>query len=339
MSRSIGDLGEFVLIDQVTTRLRQGSEILLGPGDDAAIVAAPDGRVVATTDLLVEDRHFRRDWSGPYDLGRKAAAQNLADVAAMGGRPTALLVGLAAPPELEVDWVLELTDGLRDECDVAGASVAGGDISAADRITLCVTALGDLGGRAPVTRAGARPGDLVLLAGRVGWAAAGLALLRWASARSQSVPDRLAPLVAAHRRPVPPYGLGPAFASAGAHAMCDVSDGLVQDLGHIATASGVCIDLSRAGWEVPALLSDAAALIGDDPWAWLLGGGDDHPLVACLPAGTAPAAGQVIGRVAEGGGSGIVRVDGARWDGDAGHDHFSRHGAMPPGLPPRLPPR
>jgi thiamine-monophosphate kinase len=331
MSRSIGDLGEFMLIGQVTTRLPQGSEIILGPGDDAAVVAAPDGRVVATTDLLVEDRHFRRDWSGPYDLGRKAAAQNLADVAAMGGRCTALLVGLAVPPELEAGWVLELVDGLRDECSVVGASVAGGDISAADKITLGVTALGDLAGRAPVTRAGARPGDLVVLAGRVGWAAAGLALLRWADARSQPVPSRLEPLVAAHRRPMPPYERGPAFARAGGHAMCDVSDGLVQDLGHIATASGVRIDLSRTGWEVPALLEDAAALLGDDPWAWLLGGGDDHALVACLPAGTAPDGCQVIGRVmGEAGESGIVRVDGARWEGDAGHDHFRRDGTASP---------
>jgi thiamine-monophosphate kinase len=330
MSRSIGDLGEFVLIGQVTTRLPQRSEIILGPGDDAAIVAASDGRVVATTDLLVEGRHFRRDWSGPYDVGRKAAAQNLADVAAMGGRGTALLVGLAAPPELEVDWVLEFVDGLRDECDVVGASVAGGDISAADRITLGVTALGDLAGRLPVTRAGARPGDLVLLAGHAGWAAAGLALLGWASRQAHPLPDDLAPLVAAHRRPAPPYALGPAFADAGARAMCDVSDGLVQDLGHIAVASGVSIDLLRAGWDVPALLAEAGAVLGVDPWTWLLGGGDDHALVACLPPGAAAPDGcHVIGRVAERS-RGVVRVDGAPWEGVAGHDHFRR--SAQPGL-------
>ena len=322
MSRSIGDLGEFVLIGQVTTRLPQGSEIILGPGDDAAVISAPDRRVVATTDLLIENRHFRREWSSAYDIGRKAAAQNLADVAAMGGRPTALLVGLAAPPQLAVAWVLDCTDGLRDECEVVGASVAGGDISAGEMITLGITALGSLEGRAPVTRAGARPGDVVVLAGRLGWAAAGLALLRRAGAGADAIPGDLAPLVAAHRRPEPPYALGPALALAGATAMCDVSDGLVQDLGHIATASGVAVELSRPALTPPPALAAAAAALGVDPWSWVLGGGDDHALVACLPpTATAPNGCRVIGRVGERGDAAVL-VDGEPWEGAGGHEHF-----------------
>ncbi|MGH3388795.1 MAG: AIR synthase related protein, partial [Actinomadura sp.] len=149
---TIGELGEFGLIARITQVLTQGPAVDLGPGDDAAVVRAPDGRVVATSDLLVEGRHFRRDWSSAYDVGRKAAAQNLADVAAMGAHPTALLVGFAAPPETPVAWAVALCEGLRDECEVVGASVVGGDVVRAPAITVAVTALGDLSGARPLTR-------------------------------------------------------------------------------------------------------------------------------------------------------------------------------------------
>ena len=145
-----------------------------GPGDDAALVNAPDGRVVATTDLLVEGTHFRRDWSGPYDIGRKSAAQNLSDVAAMGARATALLIGLGAPAGFPVADFDALAAGIRDECALAGAVLVGGDLVAAPQLVISGTALGVLDGRAPVLRSGARPGDVVGVAGRLGWAAAGL---------------------------------------------------------------------------------------------------------------------------------------------------------------------
>ncbi len=291
------DLGEFGLIAAVTARLPGSPAVLLGPGDDAAVVAAPDGRVVATTDVLVEGVHFRRDWSGAYDVGRKAAAANLADVAAMGGTATALLVGLAAPADLPLDWALGLADGLRDESALVGAVVVGGDTVAAPQVVVSVTALGALAGP-PVTRAGARPGDLVVVAGRLGWSAAGLRLLR------QGVVD--GPLVEAHRRPCPPYALGPVLAAAGATAMCDVSDGLVQDLGHIATASGVCIELEATS------LADEQVTLED-----VLTGGEDHALVATVPA-EVPDGCRVVGRVVEGSG---VRVDGRPLEG--GWEHWA----------------
>ena len=170
-------------------------------------------------------------------MGVKAAAQNLADVAAMGATATALLVGIATPGDLPVEWALDLMRGLAAECARAGAAVAGGDVTGAATLTLGVTALGSLGGAAPVTRGGARPGDILAVAGRLGWSAAGLALL--AAGAAAADPE----LTAAHLRPQPPYHAGPEAARLGATSMIDISDGLIQDLGHVAAASGVSIDI------------------------------------------------------------------------------------------------
>jgi thiamine-monophosphate kinase len=287
------DVGEFGLIARVIDRLAGSPAVLLGPGDDAAVVATPDGRVVATTDVLVDGVHFRRDWSSAYDVGRKAAAANLADIAAMDARGTALLVGLAAPADLPVAWSLELTDGLRDEAELVGAAVVGGDVVRSESLVISVTALGDLDGREPVTRAGAQPGDVVVLAGELGRSAAGLGLLAGGARDGE--------LVEAHRRPTPPYEMGPAFALAGATSMCDVSDGLVADLGHIARASGVHIDLDPAD-------------------ELFLTGGEDHALVATLPSGVAvPDGARVIGRVL----AGEPRVTVAGEPATGGWDHFA----------------
>lgn len=299
--------------------------MVLGPGDDAAVVAAPDGRVVVTTDLLVDGVHFRRDWSSPYDVGRKAAAQNLADVVAMGARPTAIVVGLATPPDLAATWVDGLADGLRDECGSVGAGVAGGDVVRSATLSVAVTALGDLGGRAPVTRAGARPGDVVVVAGRLGHAAAGLALLR------AGLGDD--PLADAHRRPQVPYAAGLRLAAVGATAQIDVSDGLVADLGHIAARSGVRIELAGADLPLPPVLVEAGLRLGADPRAWVAGGGEDHAFAATMPSEVAlravaaladlpdPVPFVQVGRVTAGE-PGVVFVDEAP-TGPGGHDHFA----------------
>ncbi|WP_460461415.1 thiamine-phosphate kinase, partial [Angustibacter peucedani] len=165
---TLSDVGEDGLLQAIFPRLPHAPGALVGPGDDTAVVAAPDGRVVATTDLLVEGRDFRRDWSSPQDVGWKAAAQNLADVAAMGAVPTALLVGLVAPADLPVGWAVGLADGLAAACEGTGAGVVGGDLSSGPLVVVSVTALGDLQGRAPVLRSGARPGDVVAVAGTLG---------------------------------------------------------------------------------------------------------------------------------------------------------------------------
>lgn len=313
---TIGELGEFGLIARVTSRGdRSAGGVLLGPGDDAAVLRAPDGRVVASTDMYVEKRHFRRDWSSAYDIGRRVTAASFADVVAMGARPTGLLVSFAAPPDLETSWAEELNAGLLDECAEAGASVAGGDVVRDDHVVLGMTALGDLGGRDPVTRAGARPGDAVAVCGRLGWSAAGFAVLS-RGFRSPRV------LVDAHRRPVLPYAAGPAAADAGATAMCDVSDGLVQDLGHVASASGVVIDLRTAAFEIPDVFEQVAgALGGADPLAWVLSGGEDHALAATFPGADAvPDGWRVVGAVGEGEG---VTVDGAPYEGPPGWTSFA----------------
>jgi thiamine-monophosphate kinase len=309
---SVSDLGEFGLIARVTAGLETTPGVLLGPGDDAAVLAAPDSRVVASTDMLVEQRHFRRDWSTAEDVGHKAAARAFSDIVAMGAVPTALLVALGAPGNLDLAWTDGLINGLRAECAQADAAIVGGDVTSADVITVCVTALGDLQNRAPVTLAGAQVGDMVAVCGRLGWAAAGFAVL----GRGFRSPVQV---VTAHRRPEPPYFEGPNAAELGATAMTDVSDGLVADLGHIAAASGVRIDLRGEALAIPAKLREVGAALNVDPQVWVLTGGDDYSLVATFPKRTAlPEPWQAIGTVSEGDG---VRVDGRRWP-VGGHEHF-----------------
>jgi thiamine-monophosphate kinase len=310
---SIAEAGEFGLIARIVARLETGPASLLGPGDDAAVVAAPDGRVVASTDVLVEGRHFRRDWSSATDVGHRAAAANLADIAAMGAAPTALLVALCMPIKLESTWAEELAVGLSDEAALVGASVVGGDMSASPTLTVAVTALGDLRGEAPVVRSGAQPGDVLALAGRTGYAAAGYAVL----SRGFRTPKLF---VEAYRRPEVPYSAGVTAARLGATSMIDVSDGLLQDLGHVAVASVVGIDVRRDAFAIPDQMRDAASALGVDPYDWILAGGDDHALAATFPAGVAlPEDWRVIGSVHEGTG---VTVDRKPWQGSAGWDHF-----------------
>jgi len=309
---TLSDLGEFGLVEALAERFPQGDDVLLGPGDDAALVSFPQGRVVVSTDLLVDGRHFRRDWASALDIGHKAAAQNLSDINAMGGRATALTVGLAAPPDLPAAWALELADGIAEEAAMVGASVVGGDVTRADEVMIAVTVLGVVDTE-PVRRSGARPGDVVAIAGRQGWAAAGLAVLA-RGFRSPRV------LVEAHRRPLPPYQAGAVAARSGATAMIDVSDGLLADVGHIATASGVAIDVHAGAFEVAEPLRAVGAALGADPMRFILTGGDDHALVATFPADVSlPEGWARIGEVAEGSG---VTVDGAAYEGPTGHVHF-----------------
>jgi thiamine-monophosphate kinase len=310
----LGDVSEGTVLRAILARTAPASHAILGPGDDAAVLAAPSGSVVATTDTLVHGPDFRLAWSSGYDLGWKSAAVNLADIAAMGARPTGLLVALAVPLEMRLSFVEQLADGFRAACEALapGCSVIGGDLTVSDVLTIAVTALGDLEGRCAVTRAGARPGDVVAVAGELGLAAHGLAVLfgRFRDGETPVAVDgsRLADgeraAVDAQLRPAPPIGLGSVAAIAGATAMMDISDGLALDAGRMAAASRVTIDLAR----------DA---LGDDPQR-ALAGGEDHALLAAFPPDVLPPGFRVIGVVRERTADGVLcdgePVDAAGWD-------------------------
>ena len=314
---TLGEAGEFALISRIVADLPPAPEVLLGPGDDAAALAI-DPPVLTSIDVLVEGVHFRRTWSTATDIGRKAVAVNVADLEAMGGRAVAVVVGLSAPADLPLAWALELADGIRAESERAGVALVGGDVTGARDITISVTVLGGLDGRAPVRRSGARPGQVVALSGQTGFAAAGIAVLqrgfRWPRA-----------VVSAQRVPPVPYGQGRVAADAGATAMIDVSDGFVRDLGRIAAASGVRIDLDRDALERDFLVSFVPGMPEDEAWAHVLGGGEEHSLIATFPswAGvphTPESSWCVVGTVTEGVG---VTLDGEPVEA-AGWDHFRR---------------
>ncbi|KMS91030.1 thiamine-phosphate kinase [Prauserella rugosa] len=311
---TVADVGEFGLIREVTGRQQVPKGTVVGPGDDAAVVEAPDGRVVITTDVLVQGVHFRLDWSSPEQVGHKAAAVNLADVAAMGARPTSLVVGFACPADTDAAVATAVSDGMSAEAARAGAGIVGGDVVQADQLVISVTAIGDLGGREPVTRSGARPGHIVAVCGRLGWAAAGLAVL----GRGFRSPVGV---VNAQRAPEPPYEAGLVAADAGATSMIDVSDGLLADLQHLAESSDVGIDIASESLEVDRKLVDVAGALGADPMHWVLTGGEDHALVATFPSFTdLPQGWRQIGTVLMPDTG--VTVDGKPYDGETGWEHW-----------------
>lgn len=309
---TLSDAGEFGLIRALVDLFPQGEQVLVGPGDDAAVLRVRTGHVLVSTDLMVEGRHFRREWADAADVGHRAAAQNLSDINAMGGRATSLTIGLAAPADLPVQWALDFARGFAEECSLVGASIVGGDLTRAEEIVIAVTVLGACT-EAPVLRSGARPRDVLALRGRQGWAAGGLTVLG-RGFRSPRV------LVEAYRRPEPPYDAGREAAEAGATAMIDISDGLLADAGHVADDSGVAIDVHTAAFDIPEPLRAVGAALGADPLQFILGGGDDHALLATFPdVASVPSGWSVIGAVTEGSG---VTVDGAAYDGPTGWTHY-----------------
>ncbi|MCX7522093.1 thiamine-phosphate kinase [Microbacterium sp. STN6] len=315
---TISEVGEIAALERIFPLLPRADAALVGPGDDAAVLRADDGRFVVTTDMMVHGPDFRFAWSSPHDLGWKAAVTNLSDVAAMGARPTALVVAIAANPGTPVADLEAIADGFRDACEALapGCGVVGGDLSVSRTFTIAVTAFGDLEGRAPVLRSGARVGDAVAVSGELGVAAEGLRLLFTEAVNDDGTPDaalaasaaaRHPRQIGAQRAPRPPLSDGPLAAVAGATAMLDLSDGLARDAGRIARASGVGVDF-------------AASALGTDP-RLALDGGEDHGLLACFPPGTRlPGGFREIGRVIEGSG---VLVDGRPYTRESGWDPYA----------------
>ena len=315
VSETLGELGEAAVLRRIFPRLPHAAVALIGPGDDAAVLAAPDGRYVVTTDTMVHGPDFRLAWSTPHDLGWKAAATNLSDIAAMGAVPTALVIAVAAPPDTPVSMLEGLADGLRDACAelAPGCGVVGGDLSVSATLVIAVTAFGDLQGRDAVLRSGARVGDTVAVSGTLGLAAQGLALLFERALDEEGAPDaaRARDLRAefpaaldAQLTPRPPLADGIAAAASGATSMLDLSDGLALDARRLAEASGVALDLS-------------ASAVGS---ASALAGGEDHALLATFPAtAVLPGGFRRIGVVREG--SGLL-VDGREFGERGGWDPY-----------------
>jgi len=288
----LSELGEFGLLAELEAR-----GLAHGIADDAALF---HGGLVVTQDLLLEEVHFRREWTSWRDLGYKAAAVNLSDLAAMGARPMALLVTLTLPPELDVAAVLELYAGLNEP----GFPVVGGDTNAAADVSVAVTAIG-YSERVP-GRGGARPGDALVVTGPLGGAAAGLRALELGL-------EGFEDLVALQRRP--PYRLDAGAAlAAKAHAMIDISDGIGADAARIAERSGC-----RLVVEVDALpLAPRVDELGADPF-WTMG--EDYELLAALAPRDAEESGfAVVGWCEEGEGAALRRGD--ELLAPAGWDHF-----------------
>ena len=281
-------------------------------GDDAAVLdpAPPNSRYVATTDVLVEDVHFRFDWSSPFEVGAKAVTQNFADIQAMGGRPAAVLMSLAAPDDLTVATVSDIARGIGTTAAPWAVELVGGDVVSSTQLVVSITAIGLLAGPDPaLTIDAAEPGQQVIASGVIGHAAAGEAILRYFGSR-EAVPDNavLQELVRRHCAPELVVGRGSVARAAGVKAMTDNSDGLLRDLTTLAERSNVTIDLDGASLTPDAQLYYAGEVLGVDPWPWVYTGGEDHTLLATTDE-EPPAGYRFIGTVGEPGGTGDDRPD------------------------------
>ena len=320
---SLAELGEIESLRRTVARLKAGENAIVGSGDDAAVVAATDSFLVST-DSLVENHDFRLDWSSAFDLGFKSVASNLADIAAMGAKPTVLVVAMVVPKTTKISWLEEFADGLQAACDQLspGSAIVGGDLASGEQMVISVTVHGKLDGLEPVVRSGAKVGDVVAVCGPLGKAACGLALLE---SGNQDLIRSYDDWVLAQLRPAPPIDQGVVANQAAASSMLDVSDGLIRDLGRIAKASNVSIEIDRtqlAGYE--AMLDLPAQGLGVKPIGWLLQGGEDHSLLATFPAtASLPRSFKVIGKVVAAGQHGVL-LDGqpvtdTGWDSIAGN--------------------
>lgn len=298
---TLGEIGEHAAIRVIREECPSRNN-----GDDAAVLnqPAPNTRPVVATDMLVEGRHFRFEWSSPEQVGIKAITQNFADIEAMGARPTAALLALSTSKDTDVEVVRGIARGIQTALEPFSAQLIGGDITGGEKMVLAVTALGQLGGNRKELRLdAARPGQKVVANGRIGWSAAGLALLQ----NYEEIPEDLRPLVEHHCAPRIETNRGVIARATGATAMTDNSDGLIQDLRLIAERSGVGIDLKSHAIFPDELLCRAGKLTGIDPWEFVLSGGEDHTFLATTSKET-PTGFREIGAVNKN--TGLVTVDG-----------------------------
>lgn len=332
-SLTVGKLGERGLLARILPRL-QVSAALVGPGDDAALIAAPGGAFVFTVDTLVENQDFRLRWpsgfeSSGFDVGWKSAAQNLSDVNAMGAYATAAVISLSLPHETPVAWVEDLAEGFSAAMRELGANrcaIAGGDLGRGSELSITAAVTGALAAEKPVLRSGAVPGDIVAVNGVLGIAAAGLALLE-SRIPVETWSEEQQEIVMGQRRPRPPLEAGPLAAQAGASAMMDISDGLFKDAQRLAISSDVEIQIHQDALSKDLeLLLPVAQALGADPLNWVISGGEDHGLLATFPPhAKLPQGFRAVGMVhaaAVSGNKDHVTLDGVKLSVSAGFDHF-----------------
>jgi len=327
---------EFELISAITQALRKNQPhqaqqpdasptpaltLDIDTGDDAAALSITKGStLVWSVDAFTEGVHFRRQWVSPSQLGHRVVAASAADVVVMGATPSFALITLACPADVNQEWVLALAEGLGAEASALGMQIVGGDVSLASEVHITSSVLGAVpAGMKPVTRAGAKPGDAVAICGQLGLAAAGLAV------NESDLPQVAHPeLRDAYAYPKLHKNTGVNAADAGATSMIDVSDGLIAEVGHIANASNVTINIETHQIHLNPNLLQAAAQLGLDATALALTGGDDHAIVATFPEGASlPEGFEVIGSVRESSNGGKVLVDGAPFTQIGGYRHFS----------------
>jgi thiamine-monophosphate kinase len=303
--KTVFEVGEKSALAQTLRHFKPVKSTIIGSGDDSAVIGLSSNQFVVTTDSMVEGRDFRSDFSTGYDIGYKAAATNLSDVAAMGAQPISLVVALLITRETKLSWLEDFAKGLQAALDelAPSAAVVGGDLALADQIVVAVTAHGDLQTQKPILRSGAQPGDVLAVAGTLGKAAAGLSLLLH---DDKSLAASYPELVAVQLRPKPPISLA---VGSTAKSMLDISDSLALDANRLAAASNVLLRINRLDLHgYSAVLEQAAQSISArdhktvDPLDWVLYGGEDHGFLATFPPNLVPIGFRKIGAVEVGSG-------------------------------------
>ena len=267
------EAGVIAALTRIFGVTHRGVEI--GIGDDAAVVTTTD-RTVITTDMAVEGTHFSTKWSSAFDIGRKIAAANLADVYAMGGTPRYLVAAVTLTGQESMEWIEELAEGIAHEARSCGAYVVGGDLAKGPCIVISITAIGEVD--TPITRSGAQVGDLIYISSLPGWSAAGLSIIE------KDLEDDLAVhAVSEHNAPTVDYVLAIQFSNNRAHSMCDVSDALITQANQLAHASGVALKFDQgliAQHPEFLTLKELADSQDVDVWQWIFAGGEDHVFLA-----------------------------------------------------------
>jgi len=293
-------MGEFDLLERVRARLAPtGPRVRVGSGDDAA-VTVPGGATATSVDALVEGVHFRREQAALPQIGHKALASALSDLAAMGAEAGEAYVVVGVPPDLDEEGCMELIEGIAVLAEQTGTTLAGGDVSRAPVLTLALTVVGHAEDpESLVYRGGAEPGDALLVSGELGGAAAGLLLLEQPGLEGAVGPKTAARLRRRQLEPTPRLRAGRALAGAGARAMIDLSDGLGGDAVHLARASGVGLRIDAGALPLARGLAELAAAAGRDPLELAVSGGEDYELLVALPQQRLGAAGVALGEAAE----------------------------------------